>query len=99
MLAPEGGESVPEFTKEMASLHDRGDVRLFPTRFGIHVVVLLEKTPAAQFSREERRKKLRDVTIKDRARAAELELLAKLRAQASIERHAEGMLADVVVSQ
>jgi hypothetical protein len=99
MLAPEGADAVPEFTKEMASLRERGDVKLFSTRFGIHVVLLLEKTPAAQFSREERRKKLRDVTIKDRARAAELELLAKLREQASIERHAEGMLADVVVSQ
>ncbi len=99
VLSPEMGEVVPEYTKEIASLQERGDVKVFPTRFGIHVVILLEKTPAAQFSREERRKKLRDVTIKDRARAAELELLAKLRAQASIERHAEGMLADVVVSE
>lgn len=98
VLSPGGQRFDPEFARAASSLASRGALSpLFESSFGMHVVMLLERTPAHVLEGEARFARLRDDIVNERARAADKKLLAALRVEASVSPQAPGLLDLVVV--
>jgi peptidyl-prolyl cis-trans isomerase C len=82
-----------EFTRAAAALPARGAVSpLISSRFGLHVIMLLERTPPVVIQGEARAAKLRDDIVNERARAAEKRLLDGLKGHGSVAPDAQGLL-------
>jgi peptidyl-prolyl cis-trans isomerase C len=64
---------------------------------GLHVILLLERTPAVVLTGAARVARLRDDIVNERARAADRKLLAGLKPRASVTPDAAGLLALVTV--
>lgn len=70
VLHPRGGTLVPEFVDVVSALRERGAVAgPFRTPFGVHVAMLLERTPPHEVPADERRALLADEVLDDRIRA------------------------------
>jgi hypothetical protein len=68
-----------QFAAAAAKLAERGDVSdVVETGFGLHVIVLLERTPEKHTSVAERRVALRDDILNARARRARREIVTRL---------------------
>jgi parvulin-like peptidyl-prolyl cis-trans isomerase-like protein len=71
-----------QFAAAAAKLAERGDVSdVVETGFGLHVILLLERTPAKRVPLAERRAALRDDILNARARRTRRELVARLAAE------------------
>lgn len=93
VLSPGGGNYDPEFAKAAATLVNRGDIAgPITTSFGVHILVLLEHTPSHVVPIEERRAKVRDEVLSERARAAEQQILDGLRSSVRVEGNADALL-------
>lgn len=93
ILAPDGATFDEDFAKAASKLERRGDVSgVVVSRFGAHVIVLLDRLPARMLSADERRRLLTDEILSERARAAEQELLAKLRPSQLVDRNVDANL-------
>ncbi|HVK67600.1 MAG TPA: peptidylprolyl isomerase [Polyangium sp.] len=100
MIRPEGGTLVEPFARAASALGARGDTSpLVPTSYGVHVIVLLERTPAQGVPLEERRKLVREEVMWGRASAARSKLLEGLRRGVLVERSAESLLALVPIER
>jgi peptidyl-prolyl cis-trans isomerase C len=98
LLAPGGEFYLPEFARAAAALPARGALSPVVTSpAGLHVILLLERTPALVLTGAARVARLRDDIVNERARAADRQLLASLRPRASIAPDALGLLALVPV--
>ncbi|MGK4005927.1 peptidyl-prolyl cis-trans isomerase [Sorangium sp. So ce1036] len=85
VLAAESQQFDPDFSRAAASLAARGDLSApIPSRFGVHVIMLLERIPAQVVPAEERRRLVRDEVVTDRARAALARLLEGLRREPKV---------------
>jgi peptidyl-prolyl cis-trans isomerase C len=85
VLAAESQRFDPDFSRAAASLAARGDLSApIPSRFGVHVIMLLERIPAQVVPVEERRRLVRDEVVTDRARAALARLLEGLRREPKV---------------
>jgi hypothetical protein len=71
------------------------------TEFGFHTMMLLERTPAFQVPLEERRRRLRDVILRERAIELKKELLSRLKATlaTNVERSADSLLTTIAVGE
>ncbi|WP_433935744.1 peptidylprolyl isomerase [Sorangium cellulosum] len=79
-LTPEPQQFDADFARAAASLGSRGDLSApVASSFGVHVIMLLERTPAQVVPVEERRGLVRDEVVTERARAAQAKLLEELR--------------------
>jgi hypothetical protein len=97
-LSSEATQNDLDYARAASALTARGDVSpVTTTRFGVHVIVLLDRTPAVRFSTEERRAKVRDTVIKDRALELQKRLMKELRPTASIDPNVDSVLAEVQV--
>jgi len=67
--------------------------------YGYHVILLLERIAGTSVPREERRARVRDEIMTARAHRAKEDLLAKLRASASISKSTDALLAVVPVER
>ncbi|MDI1478257.1 peptidyl-prolyl cis-trans isomerase [Polyangium sp. y55x31] len=100
LIRPEGGTLVESFARAASELAARGDTSpLVPTSYGVHVLVLLERTPASIVPLEERRRLVRDEVVWGRASAARSKLLEGLRRDVLVERNAESLLALVPIER
>ena len=98
VLAPGDQYYHPEFARAAAALPARGALSPVVTSpAGLHVILLLERTPSLVLTGEARITRLRDDIVNERARAADRKLLAGLKARASVAADAAGLLALVVV--
>ena len=87
---PAPGAKPDRFDKQFAAAANAiesvgGHSPVVHSRFGYHVILLDKRLPAKRMPLEERRKKLADETIDDRAKAAEQALLERLRASTPVE--------------
>lgn len=94
-----GDEYLDEgFARAAAALPARGALSpVVESRFGAHVILLLERTPAVVLQGEARVARLRDDIVNERARAAEKRLLAGLKEQRSVAPDAAALLGLVAV--
>jgi hypothetical protein len=100
MIRPEGGTLVESFARAASELGARGDTSaLVGTSYGVHVIVLLERTPAAIVPVEERRRLVREEVLWGRASAERAKLLEGLRRDVFVERSAESLLALVSIER
>ncbi|MDI1450300.1 peptidyl-prolyl cis-trans isomerase [Polyangium sp. 6x1] len=100
LVRPEGGMLVESFARAASALEARGDTSpLVPTSYGVHVIVLLERTPAQSVPLEERRRLVRDEVVWGRASAARSKLLEGLRRDVLVDRSAESLLALVPIER
>jgi peptidyl-prolyl cis-trans isomerase C len=99
-LSPDASSGVdPAFAAAAASLGSRGDVSpLTWTGFGVHVIVLLERTPAKHPPAAERRALVREAVMRARAEQKQKALLTARAADATVERSADASLALVPVA-
>ncbi|WP_156041631.1 peptidylprolyl isomerase [Chondromyces apiculatus] len=68
------------FSRAVSALNERGDIApIISSPFGLHVVMLLERIPAAMIPQNERRDMIREEVMTERARKAHLLLLNELR--------------------
>jgi len=69
------------------------------TKYGFHVLMLLERTPSHVVPLEERRQMLHSEIITERAKRAKKELIDQLRSvsRAVVERSADALLATVSI--
>jgi hypothetical protein len=89
-----------DFVRAAAALPARGALSpVVVTRFGAHVIMLLERTPAVVLTGEARENRLRDDIVNERARAAEKRLLAAGRDRRSVAPDAAALLGLVVVDR
>jgi peptidyl-prolyl cis-trans isomerase C len=100
LLVP-GNEWVDaDFARAAAALPARGAVSpLIESSAGIHVIMLLERTPPLVIAGEARAAKLRDEIVNERTRAAEKRLLDGLKERSSVAPDAPGLLGLVGVDQ
>jgi peptidyl-prolyl cis-trans isomerase C len=88
----------PSFAKGAAALAERGSLSgLVESSFGVHVIMLLERTPPQRLDGEARVARLRDDIVNERARAAQRALLADRKARSWVAPDAAGLLALVSV--
>jgi len=100
LVQPGGGTLVEPFARAASALGARGDTSpLVATSYGVHVIVLLERTPALRVPLEERRRLVRDEVVWGRASAARSKLLEGLRRDVLVERSAESLLALVPIER
>jgi parvulin-like peptidyl-prolyl isomerase len=93
VLRPGGGSLVREFADVASSLRERGDVAgPFRTPFGVHVAMLLERTPPHEVSADERRALLADEILDDRIRARRDALLASAGGRVELAPNAAALL-------
>jgi peptidyl-prolyl cis-trans isomerase C len=93
ILKPTGGAYLAPFAAAAAALPARGALSpVSPSPAGLHVILLLERTPAQILTGEARALRLRDDVVNERARAASQRLLASLRPRAEIAAEAPGLL-------
>lgn len=98
VIEPGGFTFAPEFAAAAAALSRRGDLSPpVASPFGLHIILLLERTPPRTRSADERRKLVVRDVVAQRARAAEATLLERLRKQASVDPMADAALALVPV--
>jgi peptidyl-prolyl cis-trans isomerase C len=98
VVAPSGGAMDETFAKAANALTARGEVSpLVATPFGFHVMVLLERQSALTMEVEERRRAVRSEVFVARQRAAEKELLGRLRAPVQVDGAIDSLLATVPV--
>ncbi len=98
VLEPGGFTFAPEFAAAAAALTRRGDVSPpVASSFGVHVILLLERTPPRAVPADERRKLVWRDVVSQRARAAERALLERLHKQTSIDPTVDAALALVPV--
>jgi len=87
-----------DFAKAAAALPARGALSpLVTSQFGVHVILLLERTPAQVLTDRARAARLFDDIVNERARAAQRDLLAPRRLQVEITADAPGLLSLVAV--
>lgn len=100
VVAPSGGSFDPAFARAASALTERGDVSP-PTvsSFGAHVILLLEKLPALRVPVEERRRLVREQIMLARQRAAEKQLLDKLRTSVVLDLAVDSLLETVLVDR
>jgi peptidyl-prolyl cis-trans isomerase C len=100
VVSADGGAFDSSFARAASGLAQRGDVSLPATsEFGVHVILLLEKKPAAIVAEPERRRLVRDEILVARERAAEKQLLEKLRVAVALDPAVDALLATVRVGQ
>ncbi|MRG97779.1 peptidylprolyl isomerase [Polyangium spumosum] len=100
LILPDGGTLVESFARAASALGARGDTSpLVATSYGVHVLLLLERTPARVVPLEERRRLVRDEVVWGRASAARSKLLEGLRRGVLVERSAEPLLALVPIER
>ncbi len=93
VLSPGGGRYDPDFAKAAATLTNRGDIAgPITTSFGVHILVLLDRTPPHVVPVEERRAKVHDEVMTERARAAEEKILEGLRGSVRVEGNVDALL-------
>ena len=98
VLEPGGFTFAPEFAAAAAALTRRGDVSPpVASSFGVHVILLLERTPPRAVPADERRELVWRDVVSQRARAAERALLERLHKQTSIDPTVDAALALVPV--
>jgi peptidyl-prolyl cis-trans isomerase C len=96
MLSMEGGSLDEGFARAASSLVARGDLsEVVTTSYGVHVLLLLERTPSSIVPAEERRRRVRDEVLWSRASAARAVLLEGLRRDVVVERSADALLVQV----
>lgn len=97
----EGQGSFDEaYARAAIALERRGDLSsVVETRFGFHVLLLLERVPSQIVPREERRRLVREEVLTDRALRARDKLLDDLRSSVKIDRSLDALLAAVPVDQ
>lgn len=100
-VVSEGGGRFDEaFARAALKLERRGDVSpVIETRFGFHVLLLLERIPAQTYPREERRAMVREEVMSTRARVEKDRLLGRLRPSVVIQPDADALLALVPVER
>ena len=80
-----GGVFDATFARAASTLAKRGDLTTVATDFGLHVIMLLERSPSLQLSAEERSARVRQPILEERADAAERALLEALRLRETID--------------
>lgn len=100
VIDPSGASFDPDFARAASELGRRGELSpLTVSSFGVHVMMLLERTPARVVPIEERRERVRDEVVAWRARAAMNAILERSREDASVDRSVDALLALVPVDQ
>ena len=100
LLIPTGEGLEADFVRGAVALTRRGEVSpVVLTRYGAHVMLLLERTSKSELAGEVLRTALRDDVIASRARAAEDQLLAGLRRRVTLASDVDGLLAEVKVAE
>jgi peptidyl-prolyl cis-trans isomerase C len=98
VLSPAGGYFLLPYATASAALPARGALSPVTTSpAGLHVILLLERSPSQILGGEARYHRLREDVVNERARAAEKRLLAALRPRAEIAAEAPGLLGLVSV--
>jgi len=100
VLSLGGGGYEKEFAEGAAKLAARGDLSdIVTTRYGLHVMLLLEKVPEARTPLDERRRLVREEVLWMRSSAARQKLLDRLRPSAGVGREVETLLVMVPVDR
>lgn len=100
VLEPGDRAFDPDFARAAAGLERRGEISpLTVTSFGVHVIMLLERTPPRTLPADERRALLQDEVVVARARAAQRALLERSREGVVVERGVDALLAVVAVDR
>jgi len=100
MIAPGAGKLVDAFVRAASSLEARGDMSpIVSTSFGLHVMVLLERTPPVTVPRDKRLALVRDEIMWSRAGASRMKILSDRRGGVLVERSAESLLALVSIER
>lgn len=98
VLDPSGRGYDADFARGAATLKERGELTpVVSSPFGMHVIMLLERTPEQRVPEAERRAKLHDEILRVRARGAAEQVLAGARSRASRASDADALLARVGV--
>lgn len=98
VLSPDGSHFDPDFARAAAALDQRGQLSLpVVSAFGVHVLMLLEKTPERVLSKDERRALLTPEIMSRRARQLEQALLGPARDSAEVDLSADALLALVPI--
>jgi peptidyl-prolyl cis-trans isomerase C len=98
VLTPEGSQFDPDFARAAAALTERGQLAPATTSaFGVHVIMLLEKTPEHVVSKEERLSLLTPEIMTLRARRLEQTLLDPSRKNIEVALSVDALLALVRV--
>lgn len=98
VVSPGNSKFDPVFSKAASELTARGDVSpVIITPFGAHVIVLQARLEDRRLSAEERRAKVRDEVMTDRARELHAALLEPLRRSVVLDRNVDALLALVRV--
>jgi peptidyl-prolyl cis-trans isomerase C len=98
VIEPGGFTFATEFAVAAAALTRRGELSPpVPSPFGLHVILLLERTPPRAVPAAERRRLVHRDVIAQRARAAEASLLEQLRKQTAVDPTVDAALALVPV--
>jgi len=93
VLRNNAGSFAKEFAAEVAKLRERGDTTApFRSPFGIHVAILLERTPGEIVPAEERRAFVHDEVLDQRLRAARVQLVAPHAASVEVATNASALL-------
>jgi hypothetical protein len=93
VLAPNGGNLDTIFTRAAAAIPARGGLSpIVETNYGYHVILLLERTPAQVLQGEARTARLLADIVNERARAADKQLLARLRPGSGASPDARGLI-------
>lgn len=93
VLRDNAGTFAPEFAAEVSKLRDRGDTTPpFRSPFGIHVAILLERTPAQTVAAEERRAFVHDEVLDQRVRAARAQMVAPHAASVEVATNVAALL-------
>jgi peptidyl-prolyl cis-trans isomerase C len=102
VLEPGGQAFDPDFARAAAALERRGELsQPTVTSFGVHVIMLLERTPPRSLPADERRARLQEETVVARARASQRKLLPRARDEEGVvvDRGVDALLALVAVDQ
>jgi hypothetical protein len=100
LLIPGGDTLDMDFVRAVIALPSRGALSpITPSNFGLHVILLLERTPPVVLAAEARRARLFADIVNERARAADKKLLARLQDRRAVMPDAPGLLDLVTVDQ
>jgi peptidyl-prolyl cis-trans isomerase C len=93
LVSGEEARLDPGYAGAASALSERGALSpVVESSFGLHVILLLERSPAVVLRGEARAARLRDDIVNERARAAEKRILAGPKAQRSVEPDAAALL-------